>query len=56
VFYRVRREEAASLTWDDVNFSARTIMIPAERTKGKRDLTLPMSDIVHLLKGDRARR
>jgi integrase len=47
LFTGLRREEAASLTWENINFSARTIMIPAARTKGKRDLTLPMSDIVH---------
>lgn len=43
----LRREEAASLKWNYVDFAERTIRIPAARTKADRDLDLPMSDLVH---------
>jgi integrase len=42
----LRRSEAASLTWSDVDFSARTLRLPAARSKGGRKLDLPMSDLV----------
>ncbi len=43
----LRRREAASLKWADVDLSARVIRIPAAKTKAKRKLDLPMSDFVH---------
>jgi integrase len=46
LFTGLRKSEAASLTWADVDLQARTLHIPAERTKGKRDLHLPLADIV----------
>jgi integrase len=46
LFTGLRKSEAASLTWADVDLQARVIHIPAERTKGKRDFDLPMSDVV----------
>jgi integrase len=46
LFTGLRRSEAASLTWDDVDFSQRLIRIPAMRTKAGRKLDLPMSDVV----------
>jgi integrase len=46
LFTGLRRREAASLTWDDVDLKAKVIRIPAARTKGKRKLDLPMSDLV----------
>jgi integrase len=47
LFTGLRKTEAASLTWDDINLQGRSIHIPATRTKNKRDFDLPMSDIVH---------
>jgi len=43
----LRREEAASLRWTDVDFTQKVIRIPATRTKAGRKLDLPMSDLVH---------
>jgi integrase len=50
----LRRAEAASLTWQDVDFAARAVRLPALRTKAKRKLDLPMS--THVLKLLKARR
>jgi integrase len=47
LFTGLRRSEAASLTWADVDFHQRVIRIPAQRTKAGRKLDLPMSDFVH---------
>jgi integrase len=41
----LRRREAASLQWKDVDFRGRIIRIPM--TKSGRPLSLPMSDLVH---------
>ena len=46
LFTGLRRNEAAGLRWDNVDFAARLIRLPASRTKAKRRLDLPMSDIV----------
>jgi integrase len=46
LFTGLRRREAASLRWSDVDFDARTFSIPGERTKNGCTLTLPMSDLV----------
>jgi integrase len=54
LFTGLRREEAASLTWRDIDFTAQVIRIPAERTKPGRRLDLPMTDFVlKLLKARR---
>jgi integrase len=47
LFTGLRRSEAASLTWDDVDLKARVIRVPALRTKAGRKLDLPMSDFVY---------
>ena len=47
LFTGMRRREAASLTWDDVDMAAKVIKVPAPRTKAKRKLDLPMSDFVY---------
>jgi integrase len=47
LFTGLRRTEAATLAWTDVDFGQRVIRIPAARTKAGRKLDLPMSDIVH---------
>jgi integrase len=49
LFSGLRREEAASLTWADVDFAAKIIRLPALRTKAKRKLDLPMSDFIFQL-------
>jgi len=49
LFTGLRSKEAASLTWQDVDFTAKTIRFPALRTKAKRKLDLPMSDFVFKL-------
>jgi integrase len=46
LFTGLRRTEAATLTWDDVDFGAKLIRIPAARTKAGRKLDLPMTDVV----------
>ncbi|HEY6704607.1 MAG TPA: integrase arm-type DNA-binding domain-containing protein, partial [Xanthobacteraceae bacterium] len=47
LFTGLRRTEAATLTWDDVDLPRRVLRIPATKTKAGRKLDLPMSDIVH---------
>jgi integrase len=54
LFSGLRREEAASLTWRDVDFAAKVIRLPALRTKAKRRFDVPMSN--HVLKLLRERR
>jgi integrase len=49
LFTGMRRGEAATLTWHDVDFDDKIIRVPAERTKGNRELVLPMTDVVHSL-------
>jgi integrase len=46
LFTGLRRREGASLLWDDVDFAARVIRLPARRTKTGRPLDLPMTDFV----------
>jgi integrase len=43
----LRRNEAASLTWEDIDLEERIIHIPEARTKAHRALNLPMSDLLH---------
>jgi integrase len=47
LFTGMRREEAAAMTWADVDFSAKVLRIPGERTKNHQPLNLPMTDYVH---------
>jgi integrase len=47
LFTGLRRTEAATLTWDDVDFTSKVIRVPAQRTKAGRKLDLPMTDFVH---------
>jgi integrase len=54
LFTGLRREEAASLTWDDVDLKGRVIRIPGPRTKAGRKLDLPMTDFVYELLAARA--
>jgi integrase len=46
LFTGLRLSESRALTWDEVDFKQRVIRIPAERTKAKRKLDLPMNDFV----------
>jgi integrase len=46
LFTGLRRTEAATLTWPDIDLSAREIHIPKERTKSGRELDLPLTDYV----------
>ena len=46
LFTGLRRSEAASLTWDDVDFAARILRVKASATKARRKLDLPMSSFV----------
>lgn len=49
LFTGLRKEEAARLTWDNVDFLAQTLTVPD--TKNRRDHTLPLSDfLLDLLK------
>jgi hypothetical protein len=47
LFSGLRRREAASLRWEDVDLTARIIRVPAVSTKAGRKLDLPMTDFVH---------
>ncbi|TIX46035.1 MAG: DUF4102 domain-containing protein [Mesorhizobium sp.] len=49
LFTGLRRREAAMLKWEHVDFDAKLIRIPAQNTKAKRKLDLPMSDFVRNL-------
>ena len=46
LFTGLRRREAASLRWSDIDLVARTMTIPAARTKANRKLDLPLTDFV----------
>jgi integrase len=46
LFTGLRRTEAATLTWADVDFGAKVIRVPAKSTKAGRKLDLPMTDVV----------
>jgi integrase len=46
LFTGLRRGEAASLRWENVDLHNRVLRIPAARTKANRKLDLPMSDVV----------
>lgn len=46
LFTGLRRGEAASLKWENVDLSARILRLPAKVTKSGRKLDLPMSDLV----------
>ena len=45
----LRRNEAASLRWIDIDFDARTITIPAAAAKNKQEHCLPISEFVWIL-------
>ena len=47
LFTGLRKGEAIGLRWADVDFAARIIRIPHERTKSDCPLDLPMNDVVH---------
>jgi integrase len=47
MFTGMRRTEAASLRWSDIDFVERVIRVPAAVAKSKCSLDLPMSDFVH---------
>jgi integrase len=53
LFTGLRRTEAATLTWDDVNLNTKVISIPGERTKSGRKLDLP--DLLVRRRGDAGR-
>jgi integrase len=46
LFTGMRRGEAASLTWNDIDLREQVIRVPATRTKSGQRLDLPMSDLV----------
>lgn len=46
LFTGLRRNEAAELRWEEVDFGAKVIRLGAQRTKAKRKLDLPMSSFV----------
>jgi integrase len=46
LFTGLRRTEAATLKWEDIDFTERVIHLPAVSTKAGRKLDLPMSDFV----------
>lgn len=46
LFTGLRRTEAATLRWDDIDFVGKVIRIPGQRTKSGSKLDLPMTDLV----------
>jgi integrase len=46
LFTGLRREEAASLTWDAIDFGAKTLRIEANKAKSGRELILPLTDFL----------
>jgi integrase len=46
LFTGMRRNEAAALKWDEIDFAERVIRLPAARLKARRKLDLPMSPFV----------
>ncbi len=49
----LRRTEAISLKWSDINFEDQTLTIPAEISKNHREHKLPLSDFILTLLGHR---
>lgn len=49
MFTGLRKMEAAALSWDEIDLVAKSITLPAERTKPKRPLVLPISSFVEEL-------
>jgi integrase len=49
LFTGMRKDETASLRWDDIDFKGKVIRVRAPRTKTGTKLDLPMSDFVHAL-------
>ena len=47
LFTGMRRREAAALRWSEIDFVQQTITLPATRTKNRKPLEIPMSDVVH---------
>jgi integrase len=46
LFTGMRKREATTLTWDDVDFVRRVVTVTAEKTKSRRALVLPMTSFV----------
>lgn len=46
LFTGMRKTEAATLRWSDIDFASRIIRVPAASTEAGRKLDLPMSDFV----------
>jgi integrase len=47
LFTGMRKGEAAALCWEHVDLTQKVIRVPAELTKAKRKLEIPMSALVH---------
>jgi integrase len=47
LFTGMRRREAAALRWSEVDFARKVIALPANRTKTRTPLDIPMCDVVH---------
>ena len=47
LFTGMRRREAAALRWSEIDFTRQAITLPAARTKTRKVLEIPMSDVVH---------
>lgn len=55
LFTGLRRNEAAKLKWNDVDFDAKTLKIPAENSKNHLEHRLPLSDFLFELLDQRSR-
>jgi integrase len=47
LFTGIRRTQARTMRWENVDLDRRVLRFTAAQTKGKRDVTLPISDYVH---------
>jgi integrase len=49
LFTGLRRNEAATLRWDDIDFESKVLTVEAERTKNGKEHRLPLSDFLEEL-------
>jgi len=56
IFTGLRRTEAITLKWSDIDFGEQTLTVPAEISKNHREHKLPLSDFILTLLAQRKAR